>query len=279
MSIPFDDFGQSASNLFNDHHHAGSIKFNQTGKIGSGNAAYELNASNSKNGGPIEWNCEVSADFLKIKMDQEGNISKSLDFSNKNLPGLSVNWSPAFSKDGGVDLGNIKLNFSNDRTNANLSMALSKPDNAEFDLTSFLKKEGKKCPSFAFGFKTNLSLSGLNDPLWAFQTTKDGLTMSAQGKISTTDFHQKCSIYKVLPDNKNFTSYGVEKTSNGRLALAAAIGCEKSGYRYKIDNTGRLTVTNLSQINRAVNLALSAEVDMTALSNGGHKFGASISFE
>merc|ERR1711970_1641451 len=145
-------------------------------------------------------------------------------------------------------------------------MALSKPDNADFDVTV---APCNNCPETILGLKGNLSASGLNNASYAFQTAKDGMTASFEGTDLKNPMQGKGSFYKTLNNNKNFCCYGIEATTSGSLAVAAATGCCKSGYRYKLDNTGRFSVTRLSPINRAVNLALSAEMNMTSLSAGG----------
>merc|ERR1712088_162793 len=81
MPVEFGDYTAKASGLFNDHHNAGSIAFAKSGKVGSGDATYELNVDNSVNGGPVNWSVNVNAGNFSMTHDHEGNISKKLDFT------------------------------------------------------------------------------------------------------------------------------------------------------------------------------------------------------
>lgn len=275
MPTAFDDLSAKADGLFNDHHTAGSIAFNKTGKVGSGGATYEFKSSNSVSGGPIEWNCEVSAGNFSVNHDHAGNITKSLDFEIKQVPGLKVNWSPAFNQASGLNLGDVKLNYDHELANLNVSMAIAKPDNADFDLTV---APLKCCKASHFGIKGNLGASGLSNAQLGFSSSCNGVDMAFKSNDLSNPMQGTGSLYKALPDNKNFCCYGVEATTDGSLALAAASGCCSTGFRYKLDNSGKFSVARVSKINQAVSMTMAAELNMTNMGAGGHNFGMSFNF-
>merc|ERR1712088_293574 len=225
MPVEFGDYTAKASGLFNDHHNAGSLAFAKSGKVGSGDATYELNVDNSVNGGPVNWSVNVNAGNFSMTHDHEGNISKKLDFTVKQVPGLSMSWAPAFSCAKGFGLGSLSTKYAHEKAVANFSLNLASPD--------------------------------LN-------------SQKGQG-----------SIYKALPGNNTFCCYGVEaNTEDNSLAIAAAsAGCCSQGWRYKLDNKGTFSVAKNAKLNRSVGVCVSAAINATNMSAGGHSFGMKFSFE
>merc|ERR1711862_517194 len=160
MPTAFDDLSAKADGLFNDHHTAGSLEFKKSRKVGSGGASYDFSASNAVSGGPVSWNVDINADWFKLSHDHEGDITKSLDFNVKQVPGLAVNWSPAFNQANGLNLGDLKINYAHEKAHLNVSMGLAKPDNADFDLTV---APFKSHSAINLGIKGNLGANGLAD--------------------------------------------------------------------------------------------------------------------
>lgn len=275
MPTAFDDLSKKADDLFNDHHKAGSISFQKSGKVGSGGATYEFNSSNAVTGGSIEWDCQISAGDFSVSHDHAGNITKSLDFEIKQVPGLKVNWSPAFNQASGLNLGDVKVNYEHQMANLNLSMAIAKPDNADFDLTVAPLKNAQY---YNFGIKGNLGASGLSNGQLGFSASCKGTELAFKSNDLANPVQGTGSIYKALPGNNNFCCYGVEATTEGSLALATATGCCATGMRYKLDNSGKFSVARVSKINQAVSMTMAAELNMTNLGAGGHKFGMSFNF-
>lgn len=278
MPLEFEDYRKKASDLFDDHHHAGSLSFKNSGKVGNGDATYELNVSNAVGGGqPVEWNVDVSAGSFSMNHDHEGNISKKLDFCVKQVPGLNLSWEPAFNQKSGMSLGSLSTKYTNDKVAANIKMCLGKPDNADFDIS--LAPFKGHCSDMNLGLKGNLSASGLGDASYGMNITKGDLEMGFHSNNLTSQFGTG-SIYKFLPGNKNFCCYGVQAdTTEGSLALALASGCCSNSWRYKIDNKGVFSVAKVSKINKQVGLTVSAALNATNLAAGGHNFGMHLNFE
>jgi len=278
MPVEFGDYTAKASGLFNDHHNAGSIAFAKSGKVGSGDATYELNVDNSVNGGPVNWSVNVNAGNFSMTHDHEGNISKKLDFTVKQVPGLSMSWEPAFSCAKGFGLGSLSTKYAHEKAVANFSLNLASPDNADFDVSM---APFKGCFSaLNLGLKGNLSASGLKNGQWGFNMNKGDLELG----FHSTDLNSQKgqgSIYKALPGNNTFCCYGVEaSTEDNSLAIAAAsAGCCSQGWRYKLDNKGTFSVAKNAKLNRSVGVCVSAAINATNMSAGGHSFGMKFSFE
>jgi len=280
MPTAFDDLSEKADGLFADHHNAGSLSFKKSGKVGSGGASYEFNSKANVNGGPIDWNCEIDAGFFKINHDHAGNITKSLDFDIKQVQGLKVNWSPAFNQKSGLNLGDLNMNFANDKANVNLALGLGAGNFSSCDFNATVAPMAK-CASAVVGLKGTLGASGLSNASYGFGCSKDGLEMAFRSNNLSDIMKGRGTLYKALPDNKNFCCYGVEadNTNGNHFALAAASGCCKTGFRYKLDNNGVFSVARISNVNRAVAMTLSAEVNAKDLGAGGHKFGVGFDFQ
>jgi len=278
MPVEFGDYTAKASGLFNDHHNAGTLSFAKSGKVGSGDATYELTADNAVSGGPVNWKVAVNAGNFSMSHDHEGNISKKLDFTVKQVAGLSMSWEPAFSCAKGFGLGSLSTKYAHEKAVANFNLNLASPDNADFDVSV---APFKGCLSaLNLGLKGNLSASGLNDAAWGFNLNKGDLEMGFHS-TDLTSMTGAGSIYKALPGNNTFCCYGVEaNTADNTLALAAAsAGCCSQGWRYKLDNKGLFSVAKNAKLNRSVGVCVSAAVNATNLSAGGHSFGAHFTFE
>merc|ERR1712088_1039329 len=203
MPVEFGDYTAKASGLFNDHHNAGSIAFAKSGK-----------------GGSVNWSVNVNAGNFSMTHDHEGNISKKLDFTVKQVPGLSMSWAPAFSCAKGFGLGSLSTKYAHEKAVANFSLNLASPDNADFDVSV---APFKGCLSaLNLGVKGNLSASGLNNGQWGFNLNQGDLELG----FHSTDLNSQKgqgSIYKALPGNNTFCCYGVEaNTEDNSLAIAAA---------------------------------------------------------
>lgn len=278
MPIPFADYGKACSDLFSDHHQAGSIKFAKKGSVGSGDAKYEFTSNTCVSGGkPVEWLMEVDAGSINIKHDHTGKIEKELSFDVKQVAGLNLKWKPVFSQAAGLNLGDLNVNYTHEKAHLDLNMALPTPNSADFEM-SLAPLNG--CSKLNFGLKGSLGMSGLSNASFGWHCAKGDLQSHFKSNDLTNCMQGITGVYQYLPNNKHFCCYGVEFDSKAStLALAAATGCCANTTRFKVDQTGTLNVAKVSKLNKSVSLNVSAALNMTQLGAGDHKFGMGLSFE
>lgn len=271
----FSDIGSLANGLFNDHHNSGKNSLTKSGKTGGG--TYEINIENEHGSDQLTWNCNVNGDGLSFSMDHENTMSHSLDITIAQVKNLALCWDASFHPENGLNLGTVNANYTTDKVNANLNAGINASPTLAFDAT-FSKGEGH-CP-MTFGIAANVDTKsmGVSDQKFAAQISGSTLELSYVSD-NLNNLSGTYSLYKKLENNKNFCCYGVQSTSNGTLALAAASECGDNTIRYKVDQTGEFSVGRVSRLNMGAKLNLSAAFNLANLQAGGHKFGVGLSFE
>jgi len=274
MPVPVADFGKANAELFDDHHHAGSVKYSKKGSFGSG-ASYELNASTDVNGGKaVEWDLNIDAGMLNIKHDHTGAIEKEVSFNVKQVEGLNIKWTPSFAQSSGFNWGNVNLTHDHAKAHVSLDLGLPVPDSADFAVSV---NPLAKCSGLNFGLMGNLSASGLADAKWGMHLNKGNVQLHHESKDLKNLMDGNCDVHVNLPNNKYFTSYGIQK-SQTTLAIAAASGCCSDSTRFKLDHAGLFSIAKNQRINACMSMNVSAAINATKLSEGGHKFGLGFSF-
>lgn len=277
MPVPFADFGKACDDLFNDHHQSGLVKFTKSGKVGSAGSTYELASQSCINGGkPLEWNLKIDGGNFKVEHDHSGAIKKELNFDVKQVAGLSASWKPAFSQANGLDLGNLNINYAHEKAHLALDLALPTPNSADFELSV---APFTACKAFTLGAKGTLGASGLTNASWGYNLVKGDVNCTFKSNDLTNLLAGQCSLYQNLPNNKYFSSYGMQTDKSSNLALAFSTGCCANGTRFNVNQAGVLNVANVRKINSAASLNVSASVNLANMSEGGHKVGFGLSFE
>jgi len=278
MSPPaFNDFGADCAGLFDEHHSQGSVSYGHKGKMSSG-ADYEINASNANGAKEIEWSFKTNCHNMEITYDHENTISKKINFNVKQVPGLAATYNCSFNAASGLDLGNIEFNYGNDKATVGVSSNISASPKIGFNATvdtglknhvvgissEFDAKNGSMAP-IALGLNR---VEGNTQCSWV----ADDIMNPCVGNLS---------MYVALPNNKDFTCYGIQMATGAepKLSLAAMTSCCRSQMKYKIDHDGMFHVAKVSGLSANMSLNLSTSLNLKNLSSGNHKFGAGLSFE
>lgn len=277
MPTAFGDFGAKANGLFTDNHNQGEYSITTSGKIASSDeAGYTLNLKNACGEKPVTWSIESNLKNCKVTLDHENNISKEINLSglHDKMSGLGLTWKPIFNLKSGINWGTLTTNYSNDKINLNLTTGLSAAPSIDFDVSAV----AGSCP-VNYGFKGSLNSSfGLENAQLGIHKDVGGLELSFITDDIANPLNGTFSVYKTLEGNKTFCCYGVQKTGDGILAIAAASQCCKNQTSYKLDQTGLFSIAKSHKLNCNATLNLSASTNLANL-GAGHKFGVGFSFE
>lgn len=278
MPIPYVDYAKSCSDLFTDHHQAGSISFTKKGTVGNNGATYELSTNSGITGGKaVEWNLDVDAGNFKLSHDHTGTVSKEFNFDVKQVTGLGLAFKPSFHTATGLNLGTLDLNYNHEKAHLAASLALPVPEAADVKLSL---APFSCCKETYVGFQGTVGASGLSNASWGFHCQKGNLQASFQSNDLTNFLSGKSSIYQFLPDNKNFCCYGIETDCKSSIALAAASACcNKATTRFKLDQAGLFSVAKVQRLNKNMTLNVSAALNAANLTGAGHNFGLGFTFE
>jgi len=276
MPTAFGDFGAKANGLFSDNHNQGEYSISKSGKIANSDSGYTLNLNNAVGEKAVTWNLETSLKNVKMTYDHEGNLNHEINLSNLHdkMSGIGLTWKPIFNQKTGINLGTLSTNYSNDKVNLNVSTGLSKTPAIDFDVSLV----AGSCP-VNYGFKAALNSSfGLENAQMGIHKDVDGLEISYISDNISDPMTGTWSAYKNLEGNSSFCCYGIQKSGDGILAIAAASQCCKNQTSYKIDQTGLFSIANSQKLNCNATLKLSASTNLANLA-AGHKFGVGFSFE
>merc|ERR1711881_318674 len=175
------------------------------------------------------------------------------------------------------NLGNVNFNFANEKSNVNVASTISKAPEIKFD-AAFKACCGAAGISGSF----DVDSGNMGDIGYGVHMAKGNVQVAFKADdLLTAPLNGELSVFQALPGNKDFCCYGIQaNTGTGALSFAAASTCcPKNTMRYKLEHTGMLHVAKVQKLNACANLNLSACVNLKDLSAGGHKFGATLSFE
>lgn len=271
----FSNFGQDCADLFDNHHASNGLGYKHAGKMACG-GDYELNLHNATGEKEVTWDLSATLGACNCTYDSTNTLSKSIEFTVKQVEGLKLKWDCNFNAATGLNLGTIKSNFSNEKINANLTSTLDKSPALDFDASVAL-------PVGAVGISGSFDVgqSALGDIAWGLHHSRGNTQVAFKADNVMNPLNGNLSVFNKLPGNKDFCCYGVNaNTATGALSLAAATSCSsKNTMRYKLEHTGRLHAAHVQRLNSRAALTLSANLNLKDLAAGGHKFGAGLSFE
>jgi len=277
MPISFSDFGADCGDLFGDHHASDGVSYSHKGQMASG-AGYELNLKNATGANEVEWDFKAALPNCDVTYDSSNTISKKISLAVKQVEGLTTTWDCSFNTGSGLNLGNVNLNFANDKVNANLKSTVNKSPELNFDAAV-----ASSCGAVAGVSASFDAASGnLGDVGFGFHKAMGNVQLSFKADDAiTAPLNGELSVYQALPGNKDFCCVGIQaNTGTGALSFAAATTCcSKNTMRYKLEHTGMFHVAKVQKLNNCVALNLSACVNLKDMSAGGHKFGAGLKWE
>lgn len=278
------DLGKAAKDLFEKNYEHGKYSLEVKSKSDQFEFTTKGAQTKSANGEhAISASHETKMKLCKIGTLKEtfkpGSSVLAMDLENGSLlkdTKLNLLFNMDVSGNPIPDLKELKVNYTNDKLNLNLSNNFGNAIKA--DVVACLPAiAGIKLPNFGFKGGFDLGTMGLTNKEFAFHHSEGAFDCVM--KTTLANDMVCCMHNKINADLSLATSIDHSK-SVSKLAIAAAMkGSCGSSNQVKIADNGRFAVSHISPLQCGAKLTVSGEFDAFNLGAGGHKLGAGLKFD